>query len=132
MQRSQRFYREPGPTLKRYDVQSTILMQRLFLVLCRWDLQGDFKVWGREWQVKTVFSIYYFLYIYFNVFNCHKLPQIKKGTREKKRSLKLCRTFTGAKIKNHCGHPLCWPGLWASAKGACFDTYDHEEEKANE
>ena len=105
MQRSQRFYREPGPTLKRYDAQSTILAQRLFLVLCRWDLQGDFKVWGREWQVKTVFSIYYFLYIYFNVFNCHKLPQIKKGTREKEKKFKTMPHFYGSKDKK---------SLWAS------------------
>ena len=49
-----------------------------------------------------------------------------------KHSLEQCPVFGEARIKNHCGHPLCWPRLWASAKGDYFDTYDHEEEKANE
>lgn len=56
MQGKRKFYRELSLTLKRYDAQSMIPLQR--------NLQGDFKIWGREWQVKTVFSIYYFLYIF--------------------------------------------------------------------
>ncbi len=40
MQRSQRFYRGPSPTLKRYDAQSKILVQSSFLVLRR----GIYKV----------------------------------------------------------------------------------------
>ena len=51
---------------------------------CRWDLQGAFKVWGREWQVKTVFSLLFSLY--FNVFTCHKFPS-KKGNKRKRKEV---------------------------------------------
>ena len=79
-------------------------MKSSFFVMCR----GIYKVLLRfgagSGKLKPYF-LYIIFYIYFNVFNCHKLPQIKKGTREKEKKFKTMPHFYGSKDKK---------SLWAS------------------
>ena len=106
-------------------------MKSSFFVLCR----GIYKVLLRfgagSGKLKPYF-LYIIFYIYFNVFNCHKLPQIKKRTREKEKKFRTVPRFWGSKDKKSLWASIVPAWIVASTKGACFDTYDHEEEKANE
>ena len=56
-------------------------------------------------------------YIYFNVFTCHKLPQIKKGTREKEKKFRTVPRFWGSKDKKSLWTSLVLAQIVGKCKG---------------